>query len=41
MNKNWQNDPKVCCNSPSNLLELIEKNLNFEKELEKIEPLSF
>jgi hypothetical protein len=31
--KMWPIDPRINCNPPSNLLELIEKYLNFEKEL--------
>ncbi len=37
MNKNWSNDSRIDCKPPSNLVELIEKNLNFEEELQKIE----
>ncbi len=34
MNENWLNDPIIDCKPPSNLVELIETNLDFE-ELEK------
>jgi hypothetical protein len=37
VNKNWSNDSRIDCKPPSNLVELIEKNLNFEEELQKIE----
>ncbi len=37
MSKNYPNDPRIDCKSPSNLVELIEKDLDFEEELEKIE----
>ncbi len=30
MNSNWTNDPRINCKSPSNWVELIEKDLNFE-----------
>jgi hypothetical protein len=34
MNKNWANDYRVGCKSPSNLLEFIDVDL--EEELEQI-----
>ncbi len=34
MNKNWPNDQKIGCKSPSNLLKLIEKDLELEEKLE-------
>jgi hypothetical protein len=37
VNKNWPNDFKVGCKPPSNLVELIQTYLDFEKELEKYE----
>jgi hypothetical protein len=36
MNENWLNDLIIDCKPPSNLVELIENNLDFE-ELEKFE----
>ncbi len=33
MNKTWLNDAKVCCQTLSNLMELIK----FEKELDEFE----
>jgi hypothetical protein len=29
VNKNWPNDPRIGCKSPSNLVEFIENDLNF------------
>jgi hypothetical protein len=37
VSKNWSNDSRIDCKPPSNLVELIEKDLNFEEELEKFE----
>ncbi len=37
VSKNQPNDPRIDCKSPFNLVELIEKDLDFEEELEKIE----
>jgi hypothetical protein len=37
LNKNWPSDLRVCCKSPSNLVELIQRDLDFEEELEKFE----
>jgi len=37
VNKNWPNDPRIGCNSPSNLMEFLEKDVNLEQELEKLE----
>jgi hypothetical protein len=36
VNKNWLNELNVSCTSPSNLMELIERNIDLEKNLEKI-----
>jgi hypothetical protein len=33
ISKNWPNDPKVGCSSPSSLIELIEADLALEEEL--------
>ncbi len=35
MSKNQSNDFRIDCKPPSNSVELIEKDLNFEEELEK------
>ncbi len=35
--KNWPSDPKVGCNSPSSLIELIEADFALEEELEQYE----
>ncbi len=37
MNKNWPNYCRIDCKPPSNLVELIEKDLDFEEELEAFE----
>jgi hypothetical protein len=34
VNKNWLNDPRIGCKSPSNLIEFLEKDINLEEELE-------
>jgi len=39
VNKNWPSDPKDGCKAPSNLVELIQTYLGFEKELEEFEGL--
>jgi hypothetical protein len=39
VSKNWPSDPRNGCKLPFNLVELIQTNLGFEKELEKIEGL--
>jgi hypothetical protein len=36
VNKNWLNELSVSCTSPSNLMELIERNIDLEKNLENI-----
>jgi hypothetical protein len=36
VSKKWSNDPRIDCKSTFNLVELIEKDLNFE-ELEEFE----
>jgi len=36
VNKNWPNDPRISCKYLSNLVELIEINVDIE-ELQKIE----
>ncbi len=35
--KNQPNNPRIDCKSPSNLVQLIEKDLDFEEELENFE----
>jgi len=37
VNKNWPNDPKIGCKSPSKLLKFFEGDTYLEKELEEIE----
>ncbi len=34
MNKNWPNDPRISCKSPSNLVEFLEKDVVLEEEFE-------
>jgi hypothetical protein len=35
VSKNWPSDLRVGCKSPSNLVELIQRDLDFEEELEE------
>ncbi len=37
VNKNWPNDPRIGCKSPSNLVEFLEKDVDLKKELEEFE----
>ncbi len=37
VNKNWPNDPRIDCTSPSNLVEFLEKDVDLKEELEKFE----
>ncbi len=37
VNENWTIDIRIGCNSPTNLMELIETNLDFEEKLENFE----
>ncbi len=37
MRKNWPNDLKVGCKSPSNLVEFIEVDQDLEEKLEQFE----
>jgi hypothetical protein len=37
VNKNWPNDPRISCKSPSNLVEFLEKDVVLEEELEEFE----
>ncbi len=36
-NKNWPNDPRIDCKSPSNLLEFLERDVDLKMELEEFE----
>ncbi len=36
MSKNWLNELRVSCTFPFNLMELIEKDIDLEKNLQKI-----
>jgi len=33
VNKNWPNDPRIGCKSPSSLVDFIERDFNLEEEL--------
>jgi hypothetical protein len=37
VSKNWPNDSRIGCKSPSSLVDFIESNLNLEEELEEFE----
>jgi hypothetical protein len=37
VNKNWPNDRRIGCKSPSSLIDLIESDFNLEEELEEFE----
>ncbi len=37
VNKNWRNDARIGCKSPSNLVEFLEKDVNIEEEFEEFE----
>ncbi len=37
MNKNWPNDDRVGCKSPSNLVELIKTTFDIKEKLKKFE----
>jgi hypothetical protein len=37
VNKNWPNYPRIDCKPHSNLVELIEKDLDFEEESKEFE----
>ncbi len=37
VNKNWLNDPKIGCKSPSNLLQFLERDMDLQEELGKFE----
>jgi hypothetical protein len=36
VNKNWPNDLKIGCKSPSNLLEFLERDVDPKKEFKKV-----
>jgi hypothetical protein len=36
-NKNWPNDPRIGCKSPSKVLEFLERDVDLEVELEEFE----
>jgi hypothetical protein len=36
-NKNWLNDFRIGCKSPSNLVEFLEKDVDLKEELEEFE----
>jgi hypothetical protein len=36
-NKNWPNDVKVDCKAPSNLVELIDSEINLKDKLNEFE----
>ncbi len=37
VNKNWPNDLRIGCKSPSNLLKFLERDVNLKKEFKKFE----
>jgi hypothetical protein len=37
VNKNWLNDPRTSCKSPSNLVEFLQKGVDLEEELKEFE----
>ncbi len=37
VNKNWPNDLRISCKSPSSLIDLIEIDVNLDEELEELE----
>jgi hypothetical protein len=37
VSKNWPNDPKIGCKSPSTLANFIENDLNLEEEFEEFD----
>jgi hypothetical protein len=40
LNKNWPNDPRIGCKSPSSLVNFIENDFNLKKEFEEFEGVS-
>jgi hypothetical protein len=41
VNKSWPNDPRIGCKSPSSLVELINIDVDLEKEIEEFEFIFF
>jgi hypothetical protein len=39
MSKNWPNDPRIGCKSPSSLIDFNESDLNLEEELKDLKEL--
>jgi hypothetical protein len=39
VSKNWPNDPKIGCKSPSSFANFIENDLNLEDELKNLKEL--
>jgi hypothetical protein len=37
VSKNWPNDPRIGCKSPSSLADFMESDLNLEEELEQFQ----
>ncbi len=37
VSKNWANDPRIGCKSPSSLVDFIENDLNLEENFEEFE----
>jgi hypothetical protein len=37
VNKNWFNDLKIGCKPPSNLVEFLKRDIDWEEELEEFE----
>jgi hypothetical protein len=37
VSKNWPNDPRIGCKSPSSLADFIESDFNLEEKLEEFE----
>ncbi len=37
VNKNWPNDLRIGCKSPSNLLKFLKRDMDLEEELEEFE----
>jgi hypothetical protein len=37
VNKIWPNDPKIRCKYPFNVIELLERDIDLEEQLEKFE----
>ncbi len=37
VNKNWPNDPRISCKSSFSLIDVIEMDVNLEKDLKEFE----